>query len=334
MAGDEPKSSAVKDDADEDPYNHPYDGFGWFQNVMDDPNPNLMDMAFTENTSPSMCPPLLPLDVDQTQLFHELDLSISNYDTNDDFDVLSFFDDGFTTSLDMLEPLNDGPNENVNNDSQAEITYDNNNNVGETTRLEVSTRVFGDPNGPNYEIGGTSTIPVASDKDFACDCCTMLRELVHIKEGEIMTTLVIYGGIGFICHAFLHTRLLPSDSTEPQPQNQPEPQKIHLMDLTMEEVKKFIEDYCSQRLASGLSLVQDTNAAFYEAMSVNSIFNQSPPMLAPSTFTEALDVSLVPLNVGLATEEPTAGMQKKKKNPKTPLAAQVWSRTSQFSPLI
>lgn len=184
MAGDDPNSSALEDDEDEDPYTDPFNGFGRFteedlQNVMADPNPNLMDMSFTENTTPSSVFPTLPMDVDETQLLHELDLSITNYDINDEFDGLSFVDDGFTISWDMFEPSNDDLNEPSNNDVSGEICNENgNNNIGETTTLEVSTRVFGDANGPDFETGGTSTM---SDGIIVCTCCKILRELVHAK---------------------------------------------------------------------------------------------------------------------------------------------------------
>ncbi|XP_010492488.1 PREDICTED: uncharacterized protein LOC104769865 [Camelina sativa] len=356
MAGDDdPKPSALpKDNADkEDPFiNDPLDEFRGFteediQNVMADFNPTLMDISFTENMPPpSMSTLPLPTDVDQTQLMHELDLSITDYNINDEFDGMSsFVDDDYSISWDMFDPSNDDPNGNINNDVvPQEIRNDN---VGETTRLEVSTRVFGDVNGPNFETGGPSTMPppissdrmfVVSDPNYVCPCCTMLREIVHVKEREISNTLIIFGGIGFLCHALLLTQLLPSDPMEPLPQPQPQPLRYHLNDLTMEEVKKFIEDYCSQREASGLSLMQDTNAAFYQAMSVNSIFNQWPeplltlptcpevplPLVSPD---EALDVRpAVPLRIG-PREQATTNVRKERKNrkpmkEKTPLAAQ------------
>ncbi|KAL9279628.1 unnamed protein product [Arabidopsis thaliana] len=347
MAGDDPKSSAPKDDGYEDPYiNDPFDGFGPFTdedliNVMADINPNLMDMSFTEHTPPSVLP-TLPSDVDEIHLFHELDLSISNYDSKDEFETLSFVEDGFTIPLDMFEQPNDEHND--NNDVPGEIGNDNGENiVGDSTRLELSTRVFGGANGLDFEIGGSSTMPVPvtptiSDGVHACNCCRLLRELVHLKEGEERSKLDIYGGIGFICHAILLIQLLAPDSMQRQPLI------FHLQHLTMEEVKKFIEDYCSQRVANGLSLLQDTNAAFYQAMSANSIFNQPPPMLTLPSSTdvplsllspnedhdvplsllspeEALDIQPVPPHVELR-EEPTTRLPKQREKRQTPLAAQ------------
>ncbi|XP_010453763.1 PREDICTED: uncharacterized protein LOC104735633 [Camelina sativa] len=347
MAGDDddPKPSALeRNNADEeDPYiNDPLDEFKGFtdediQNVMADFNPTLMDISFTENTHPPSMSLPLPTDVDQTQLMHELDLSITDYDINDEFDGMSsFLDDDYTISWDMFEPLNDDPNGNINNDVPQETR-----NVVETTRLEVSIRVFGDANGPNFETGGPSTVHVpriadrmfvVPDENSVCPCCTMLRELVHVKEREIRNTLIIFGGIGFLCHALLLTQLLASDPMEPPPQPQPQPLRYYLHDLTMEEVKNIIEDYCSERVASGLTLRQDTNAAFYQAMSVNSIVNQPPePMLTlPSTDVplplvspdEALDVRPVPLRVGLREQATTDVSKERKKGKQTPLAAQ------------
>ncbi|CAD5331829.1 unnamed protein product [Arabidopsis thaliana] len=358
MAGDDPKSSAPKDDGYEDPYiNDPFDGFGPFTdedliNVMADINPNLMDMSFTEHTPPSVLP-TLPSDVDETHLFHELDLSISNYDSKDEFETLSFVEDGFTIPLDMFEQPNDEHND--NNDVPGEIGNDNGENiVGDSTRLELSTRVFGGANGLDFEIGGSSTMPVPvtptiSDGVHACNCCRLLRELVHLKEGEERSKLDIYGGIGFICHAILLIQLLAPDSMQRQPLI------FHLQHLTMEEVKKFIEDYCSQRVANGLSLLQDTNAAFYQAMSANSIFNQPPPMLTLPSSTdvplsllspnedhdvplsllspeEALDIQPVPPHVELR-EEPTTRLPKQREKRQTPLAAQIKSLQAKIEAL-
>ncbi|XP_010485077.1 PREDICTED: uncharacterized protein LOC104763398 [Camelina sativa] len=327
------QSSALEVDEGKDPYNDLFGGFEQcteedFSNVMADPNPNLMDMSFLENSPPPLDFSTLSIDVDETKLLYKFDLSIADYDINND--ELSFVDDGFTISWDMFEPSNDDDlNENINNDVLGEIGNDNgNNNVGEITTFGVSTRVFGDPNGPDFESGGTSTmdvlVPTSSDEMLVCSCCKMLRELVHIKDGE-MSTLEIFGGIGFFCHAILLTQWFASDSTERQSQT------FHLKDLTMEEVKRFIEDYCSERVASGLSLVQDTNATFYQAISANFIFNQLPPMLTIPSPTdvpmflvspdEALDVPLVPLHVG-PREETTTGVPKERKKRKTPLATQ------------
>ncbi|CAL9230479.1 unnamed protein product [Arabidopsis halleri] len=341
MAGDDSKPSAPKDNGYEDPYNDPFDGFGGFTdedliNVMSDSNPNLMDMPFTEHASPTVFP-TLPFDVDETQLLHGLDLSVTNHDIKDEFDSLSFVDDCFTISLDMYDQPNDDLND--NNDVPGEIGNDNGKSiVGDGTRLEVSTRVFGGANGPDFEIGGSSTMPVPvtptiSDGVYLCDCCKMLRELVHLKEEVEQNTLNIFGGIGFFCHAVLLTELLVPDFMERQSQT------IHLQELTMEEVKKFIEDYCSQRVASGLSLARDTNAAFYQAMSANFIANQSTPMLTIPSPTdvpmslvgpeEARPVPPVPPHVGLR-EQSTTKLPNQREKRKTPLAAQVIPLISQF----
>ncbi|EOA14595.1 hypothetical protein CARUB_v10027846mg, partial [Capsella rubella] len=319
--------SSLEDDQGEDPYNDPFDGFGQFMeedfsNFMADPNPNLMDMSFLENSLPPVFSTLPIVDVDETKLEHEHELSIADYDTaNNDF---SFAEGGYTISWDMFEPSN---GDHLNDNIIGEI---GNNNVGEITRPEESTRVFDDANGPDFENGGTSTMhvlgPTISDEMLVCTCCKMLRELVHFKEGE-MNTLEIFGEIGFFCHAISMTQRFDSDSTERQSQT------FHLKDLTMEEVKRFIEDYCSQRVANGLSLVQDTNAAFYQAMSANSIFNQLPPMLTLPSYTdvpvsmvwsdEALDVTPVPLHAVPREEPTTSGVRKERKRRKTPLATQI-----------
>lgn len=198
MAGDDDlKSSVPEEDDDGDPY---------FENllnvIMASPNPSLLDMTFNDNPSP-LALPTPTMDVnDETQFMNEFNLPFTNCGSSDDFDVLSFIDDDYIISLDMFElpnddcndninsdvpreVANDDRNDNINNDVPVEIGYDNgNHNGGETNRLEVSTRVFGDINGPNFEIGGTSTMPVPvtrpiSNEDIPCDCCSVLREIVH-----------------------------------------------------------------------------------------------------------------------------------------------------------
>jgi len=169
---------------------------------------------------------------------------------------------------------------------------------------------------------------------FGCNIIDRLYILFDYIEGEERSKLDIYGGIGFICHAILLIQLLAPDSMQRQPLI------FHLQHLTMEEVKKFIEDYCYQRVANGLSLLQDTNAAFYQAMSANSIFNQPPPMLTLPSSTdvplsllspeEALDIQPVPPHVELR-EEPTTRLPKQREKRQTPLAAQVISLVSQFN---
>lgn len=135
--------------------------------------------------------------------------------------------------------------------------------------------------------------------------------------------LEIYGGIGFFCHAILETRLFV-DSLEPQHQT------FHLMGLTMEDVRSFIENYCLARQEDGFTVMQDSNAEFYQALNACCTSNQSlmPPLpsrddvpMSLSMPDEALNVPPVPQYVGLRKEPP--GSLKERERRKTPLAVQV-----------
>lgn len=220
MAGDDdPKSSAHEDDDDDDLYRDLYDEDGPFTedhllNVMSDSFPSLMDISFTNaNQNPPPLPPPPPpppppplpppmppdlnMEIDET-LMLQLSLIIPSSDTNTEFD--GSFDDDVTLTWEMLEPLNDDLN---NNNVQGEIGNDiigDGNNVGGTGRLEVSTRVFGD-NGTNFEIGGTSRMPVdpvtprVTDGIYLCNCCQPLRGLVHtngIHMYHIVNKMCVY----------------------------------------------------------------------------------------------------------------------------------------------
>ncbi|CAA7018165.1 unnamed protein product [Microthlaspi erraticum] len=269
-----------------------------------------------------------------------------NFLGNDMFDILSdnlddnMFnnvlgetgDDNFLGEIDYDNVLGDFGNDDV----LGEVC----NNVGDDNgRLEVSTRVFRE-NGVNFETGGPSSaarvetggtssaatpVPVITPPItggiLLCNCCNILRSLVHANGNEMMR-LELYGGIGSFCHAVLETRLFV-DSLEPRHQT------IHLTGLTMEEVRKFIETYCLARQEDGFVVVQDSNAEFYQALNACYTSNQPPmPSLpsrgdVPMSLTrpdEALNVPPVPQYVGLRNA-PTASLKEREKR-KTPLAKQ------------
>ncbi|KAL1205836.1 Protein NLP1 [Cardamine amara subsp. amara] len=302
---DSKKSSALEDDDHEDDlFYDPLDEFALteedLRNVMSSPNPTLMDLNL-----PPLDPPTTPyMEINETQLMHELSLSITDCDINDDFLISWDMDEPSNDDLDNIIDLN--VTEEIGNDNSG-ITI-----VGSetTTRLEVSTRVFGNTNGPNFEIGGPSTMPVPVtstifDGSFVCTCCSLLRELVH-TNGSNLNRLTIYGGIGFFCHAILETQRDVGYSIERRYQT------FHLKDLTMEAVKKFIEEYCFQIQSDGLSLVEDINSAFYQAMIANSISNQTlmvpiPSRMSLPTPDEVLNVPPVP-----PQDEPTTSSKKGK----------------------
>ena len=330
MAGDDdPKPSGDKDNGD--PYYEPISEEE-LQNLMSNQNPNLMDFAFTENPIPPPPPhpvTLATTDIIETGMLNQLSLTIPNCDDGtDDFLVTSVDDD-----VDLSWELSDIPPEflydNYESNTLEEIgaNHDNgNNDVCGTGTLEVSTRVFVD-NGPNFEAGGGSSAPVApitpevSGGILVCTCCNLLRTLIH-SNGQEMMRLDFHGGIGYFCHAILEIHRLDG-STEPQYQT------IDLKFLSMDDVKRFIEDYLAARAACGFGVVEDTNAGFYQALNANFSDNQ-PPILSVPPLNDfpmpqaivpdpALNVPSVPLYVGLRDEPPVS---KGKKRRQTPLAIQ------------
>ncbi|CAF2345433.1 unnamed protein product [Brassica rapa] len=327
MAGDDdPKPPGLEDKDDGDPYYEPFSEEE-LQNLMSNQNPNLMDFAFTENPLPPPTPTPITIatsDIIETEMLNQLSLTIPNCDDTDDFLVTSFDDD-----VDLSWDLSDIPSEFLNDNMDSNIlgeigtNDDNGNLVGGTGTLEVSTRVFVE-NGPNVEAGGGSSAPITptvSNGILVCTCCNLLRTLIH-SNGQEMMRLDFHGGIGYFCHAILEIHRLDG-STEPQYQT------IDLKFLSMEDVKRFIEDYLAARAACGFGVVEDTNADFYQAMNPNFSNNQ-PPMLAlppvddvpmPQAIVPdpALNVPSVPLYVGLRDEPPVS---KGKKRKQTPLAIQ------------
>ncbi|KAJ0243612.1 RWP-RK domain protein [Hirschfeldia incana] len=342
MAGDDdPKPSGDKDNGD--PCYEPFLDEE-LQNLMSNQNPTLMDFAFSENPIPPPPPPhpvtIATTDIIETGMMNQLSLTIPNCDDGtDDFLVTSVDDD-----VDLSWELSDIPPEflydNYESNTLGEIgaNHDNgNNNVCGTGTLEVSTRVFVD-NGPNFEAGGGSSAPVApitpevSGGILVCTCCNLLRTLIH-SNGQEMMRLDFHGGIGYFCHAILEIHRLDG-SIEPQYQT------IDLKFLSMEDVKRFIEDYLAARAACGYGVVEDTNAGFYQALNANFSDNQ-PPILSVPPLNDvpmpqaivpdpALNVPSVPLYVGLRDEPPVS---KGKKRRQTPLAIQIKSLLRKISSL-
>ncbi|KAF8053774.1 hypothetical protein N665_1375s0012 [Sinapis alba] len=281
MAGDGPKPIALQHEEDEDMY---YDAYSEEDliNFMSNPNPNLMDLPFTQDPLLHPFPPhpAPAIEVNQTGTLLQ-DSSISIHKRDDDDTIKEFLkslkndDDSLTcdTSDIISDDLNDYIDYTVLGD---QFGNDNNSiiNVGESGILEASTHVFME-NALNFETGGTSTMPIPvitptptiSQGVFLCTYCNLLRQLVH-ANGLEMTRLDLYGGIGYFCHAIIETRRFDGS-------NLLQYQTYHLMDLKMEDVKKFVEDYCGVRAAGGFVITQDTYADFYQAMNVCSTSSQS-----------------------------------------------------------
>ncbi|CAN8255303.1 unnamed protein product [Cochlearia groenlandica] len=89
----------------------------------------------------------------------------------------------------------------------------------------------------------------------------------------------------------------------------------------MDGVKKFIEDYCAEREASGYVITQGTNDEFYQAMNACSTINQCRSISTMTSHHDDDDVlSSVPLHVGPRDE--ASVIPKARQRKQTPLAAQ------------
>lgn len=330
MAGDGPKPMALQVNEDEDLY---YDAYSEEDliNFMSNPNPNLMDLPFPQEPLP---PP--------TGLLQNPSLiSLPKRDTIKEYlESLKIGDDSFT--LDTSDLLSGDLSDCIDYTVRGEFGNDN---VGESGILEASTHVFVE-NAYNSEIGGSSTMPVPvitpaptiSQGVFLCTYCNLLRQLVHANGIISITKLVVYcyigrlfewlchtglemmrldlyGGIGYFCHAIIETRRFDGS-------NELRYQTCHLMDLLMEDVKKFIEDYCAARAASGFVIMQDTNADFYQAMNACTTNSQSLMSTLPPRVD--IPVSLAMPNESLIVASvPPAVKVKGSPRKETHLSAQV-----------
>ncbi|KAG2238798.1 hypothetical protein Bca4012_024110 [Brassica carinata] len=317
MAGSGPKPIAFQDE-DEDVY---YDAYSEEDliNFMSNPNPTLMDLPpFTQDPLLA-APPAPAIEANQTMFLQGRLVPVPNKDPIRELvESINNDDDSFT--WDTSDILSDDLNDYIDYTVLGEFGNDNSNNDGESGILEGSTHVFVE-NGLNFETGGTSTMPTPvitptptiSQGVFLCTYCNLLRQLVH-ANGQEMMRLDLYGGIGYFCHAIIETRRFDGS-------NELRYQTCHLVGLKMEDVKKFIEDYCAARAASGFVVTQDINADFYQAMNACTTSSQSLMSTLPSR--DAIPMSLAMPNESLnVTSVPPAVKVKGKPRRQTHLSAQ------------
>ncbi|CAH8316602.1 unnamed protein product [Eruca vesicaria subsp. sativa] len=291
MAGGGPKPIALQDNEDEDMYYDAYSEEDLINLMSDVPNPNLMDLPFTQDPLPP--PPAQPIVVNQTgTLLQDPSVLIPQGDTDTIREFVESLNNDIDNSLftwDTSDILSDDINDFIDYTVLGDIDYDNCNNVGENS-------IFVE-NALNFETGGTSSTmhvpvvtptPTISQGVFLCTYCNLLRQLVH-ANGQEMMRLDLYGGIGYFCHAIIETRRFDGS-------NELHYQTYHLMDLKMEDVKTFIEEYCAAREACGYVITQDTNADFYQAM--NACTTSSQTLI--STLPPRSDI---PMSLAMASEE-------------------------------
>ncbi|XP_030502940.1 uncharacterized protein LOC115718120 [Cannabis sativa] len=105
---------------------------------------------------------------------------------------------------------------------------------------------------------------------FNCSCCQVLREIIHVNEllNNYMK-LEIHGRLGMICHALCETKSSTSTSTSENP-------RFQMFEQSIEEVKRFLVDYCSERKREGYVMINDPLATFYEALCVGLEWDDFP----------------------------------------------------------
>ena len=101
--------------------------------------------------------------------------------------------------------------------------------------------------------------------------------MLYGYTGQEMMRLDLFGGIGYFCHAVIESRRFDGSN-----------ELRYQMNLKMEDVKKFIEDYCAARAAGGFVIMQDTNADFYQAMNACTTSSQ----LLMSTLPPRVDIPM------------------------------------------
>ncbi|KAK8614042.1 hypothetical protein V6N13_122420 [Hibiscus sabdariffa] len=97
---------------------------------------------------------------------------------------------------------------------------------------------------------------------FHCSCCQSLRKIIH-TNGFDVSKLEIHGRLGMICHAIL--------TIEPGPQYQ----MFDFCKKSTEDVKQFLIQYCIDRSQAGYMMIKDPLAMFYEALCVESGWDEN-----------------------------------------------------------
>ncbi|KAK4744596.1 hypothetical protein SAY87_010908 [Trapa incisa] len=99
---------------------------------------------------------------------------------------------------------------------------------------------------------------------FVCSCCQILREIIHVNESNHYTKLELHGRTGMIFHAI----------QEDRPVGQPN-SYYHMFDFcnkSIEDVKKFLKQYCDEKTGAGYRLIKDPLHMFYEAVCVGLVW--------------------------------------------------------------
>ncbi|KAL5053378.1 hypothetical protein RYX36_034060 [Vicia faba] len=92
---------------------------------------------------------------------------------------------------------------------------------------------------------------------YFCSCCQLLREIIH-ANGVQFEKLEIHGRLGLITHAIHHQT--------PVNGNPPINQMIDFSRRNLDEIKKFLAQYCMDRILAGYFILQDPLSSYYETL--------------------------------------------------------------------
>ena len=92
---------------------------------------------------------------------------------------------------------------------------------------------------------------------YLCSCCQVLREIIH-ANGIQFEKLEIHGRLGLITHAIHHQT--------PVNGNPPTYQIIDFCRRSLDEIKKFLAQYCVEHTLAGYFILQDPMSAYYETL--------------------------------------------------------------------
>ncbi|PON95959.1 RWP-RK domain containing protein [Trema orientale] len=166
--------------------------------------------------------------------------------------------------------LGSGPN-NQPGPSRIRDHQETNNNDPDDQVIEENLE-FPQVNNSNNIGGNSRTLPTwpSPPVPFNCTCCQVLREIIHVNEFNNYMKLEIHGRLGMICHAIWESRNTTNNNvtTSTSSGNDPRFEMFDFCRQSIEDVKRFLVEYCSRRKVEGYVMLHDPLSIFYEALCV------------------------------------------------------------------
>ncbi|KAJ4950502.1 hypothetical protein NE237_027334 [Protea cynaroides] len=104
---------------------------------------------------------------------------------------------------------------------------------------------------------------------FSCSCCQVLREIIYCNGTQI-ARLEIHGRVGIICHAIKEIRN-NFDNLAPTV----EYVMIDFTTHSIENVKRYLIQYCQEQRQAGYVMTRDPLSAFYDALCAGQNWDES-----------------------------------------------------------